>query len=195
MAIGTKISYREWAEQQYDKEHSIRPMRKEDVPICIKMTMESFGDKYPSEQFNTIEEEFLAAFVVGDDWWGKPKYFVCDYRGTIFGMAGYALSWMDWDTFEVFWLCVRKGYEGYGIGKMLTKRLENEIFKESTFKKDITITFSCEKSVINYHKRQGYKVLLKKAGDKEVIMGKSFLKQPSVSLLKRIKNKIKIWID
>lgn len=169
-----RISYREWSEQQYDKEHSIRPMTKQDVPECIKMTMESFGNKYPKEQFETIEQEFNASFQ--EDWWGRPKYFVCEYRGTIFGMGGYALSWLDWDTFEFFWLCVRKGYEKHGIGKMLVDYREKEVLKESAFKKDITIMFSCTKEVINYHKKHGYKVLLEKAGGEEVIMGKTFLK-------------------
>lgn len=183
------ITYREWAEQQYDKEHSIRPMTKEDVPICIAMTMESFGDKYPPEQFETIEQEFMASFE--GDWWGRPKYFVCDYRGTVFGMAGYALSWCDWDTFEFFWLSIRKGYGGYGIGKMLTDRLEQEVKKGSAFKEDISILFSCEKSVIKYHKRHGYKVLLKKAGGKEFIMGKTFLKNKPLTLWQKIKNKLR----
>ena len=32
-------------------------MRKEDVPICIEMTLESFGTKdYTSEEFVTIED-------------------------------------------------------------------------------------------------------------------------------------------
>lgn len=54
--------------KQYDKEHSIRPMKREDVPECIKMTLESFGTKdYPKEQFETIEEEFYSSFE--SDWW------------------------------------------------------------------------------------------------------------------------------
>ena len=63
------ISYHHWIREMYDKEHSIRPMKKEDVPICIQMTMESFDGKYPLEQFETIEEEFNAQFTA--DWWGR----------------------------------------------------------------------------------------------------------------------------
>ena len=170
-----RVPYYHWIRGQYDKKNSVRPMRKEDIPICVQMAMESFEGKYPKEQFDTIEEEFMAAF--SEDWWGRPRYFVCEYQGKILGMGGYALSWLDWDTFEFFWSCVRKGYEGNGIGKMLVEHREKEVLKDSAFKNDITIMFSCTREVVNYHKRHGYKVLLKKAGGKEVIMGKTFLKK------------------
>lgn len=177
----SRFSYYHWIREQNEKENSIRPMRIEDVPICVDMTLESFGyDKYPEEQFNTIEEEFNASFE--PDWWGRPKYFVCEYRGKILGMGGYQLSPLDWDTFEFFWLSVRKGYEKYGIGKMLVEHREKEVLKEATFKKDITILFSCTKEVIKYHKKNGYKLLLNKAGEDEVIMGKTFLKDKLLRL-------------
>ncbi len=156
--------------------YKIRPIKKEDVNECAAMAMESFGtNEYPKEQYDTMKEEFKAAFK--KNWWGIPKYFVCEHKGKILGMGGYALSWLDWDTFEFFWLSVRKEYYGQGIGEALVKHREKEILKESAFKDDITIMFSCTKTVINYHKRNGYKVLIKKAAGKEVIMGKTFLKK------------------
>jgi GNAT superfamily N-acetyltransferase len=152
----------------------IRPIKKEDVSECIEMTLEAFKDIYPDAQFEMIEEEINGAFE--EDWWGLPKFFVFEINGMICGMGGYAQSWLDWDTFEMFWLCVRKGYEGQGIGRLLVEHRENEIIKNSAHKKDITIIFSAEKEIIDYHKRHGYQVLLNKAAGKEVIMGKSFLK-------------------
>lgn len=152
----------------------IRPMTKEDVKNCIEMTLESFGDDYVSEQFVTTEEEFNAAF--GKEWWGRPKYFVCEFNDQIIGMGGYSLSWLDWDTFELFWLSIRKEFKGKGIGKILTEHLESEAIKDGKFKKDITILFSCTKTVVEYHKRHGYKVVIEKAAGEEIIMGKTFLK-------------------
>ncbi len=155
--------------------YKIRPLQKKDIKECVSMTTESFGwDEYPKKQFDTIKEEFNAAF--SKKHMSMPRYFVCECKGVIIGMGGYSFSWLDWDTFELFWLSVRKGYYNNGIGKALTKHLEKEILKQSAFKTDITILFSCTKSVINYHKRQGYEVVLKKAAGKEVIMGKTFLK-------------------
>ena len=36
-------------------------------------------------------------------------------------MGGYQLSPLDWGCYEFFWLSVRKGFEGNGIGKMLVE--------------------------------------------------------------------------
>ena len=155
--------------------YKLREMRQEDVKECLSMALESFGtDQYPEDQFNTIEEEFNAAFT--HEWWGRPNYFICELDGIIVGMGGYSLSWLDWDTFEFFWLSVRKGYEGRGIGGLLVNYRENHIKENSAFKKDITILFSCTNNLIEYHKKHGYKVLIEKADGKEVIMGKTFLK-------------------
>ena len=153
-------------------ENSIRLMKKEDIEECITMTLESFDD-YENE-FDTIKEEFEESF--DKEWWGLPKYFVFENEGKILGMGGYSLSRLDWDSFEMFWLCVRKEYKGHGIGSALTKHREQDIIKNSSMKTDITIIFSCTNSVSEYHKKQGYKIILEKAGGKEVLMGKTFLK-------------------
>lgn len=79
-------------------------------------------------------------------------------------MGGYQISPLDWGIYEFFWLCTRKGHENYGVDKMLVEYREKEVLKEPSFKKDITILFSCSKNVIKYHKKHGYKVLLKKSG-------------------------------
>lgn len=155
--------------------YKVRPIEENDVDECVSMAMESFGtDTYPKEQFDSIREEFMAAF--DKPWWGRPKYFVCEMDDKIVGMAGYVQSWCDWDTFEFFWLSVRKGYYGKGIGKALVEYREKEVMRQSAFKDDITIIFSCTNEVIEYHKKHGYKVLLEKAASKEVLMGKTFMK-------------------
>ena len=59
---------------------------------------------------------------------------------------------------------------------MLTEHLEQKVIEASSLKEDITILFSCTNNVSEYHKRNGYQILLKKAGGKETIMGKTFLK-------------------
>ncbi len=167
-----RVSYYHWIREKMDRQNCIRPMKKEDVKQCIEMTLESFGDQYPIEQFESIEEEFLSSFE--KDWWGRPKYFVFEYHGCILGMAGYQISPLDWGIYEFFWLSVRKQATGRGIGKLLVEHREKEILKEPSFKKDVTILFSCTKDVVKYHKKNKYKVLIKKAGGKEVIMGKTF---------------------
>ena len=155
----------------------IRPMISSDVDECSKMARESFGSDYPDAQFDTMREEFEAAF--SNKWWGRPNYYVCTFNGEIVGMGGYSLSWLDWDTFEMFWLSVKDGWKGKGIGTLLQNHREQEIIKESAFKNDITILFSATKTVVDFHIKNGYKVILEKAAGKEVLMGKTFLKNES----------------
>lgn len=152
----------------------IRPMEAGDVDECAKMARESFGSDYPDTQFDTMREEFEAAFT--EKWWGRPNYYVCICGDEIVGMGGYALSWLDWDTFEMFWLSVKNGWKGKGIGTLLQQHREKEILKESAFKDDITILFSATKTVVDFHLKNGYSIILEKAGGKEVLMGKTFLK-------------------
>lgn len=154
---------------------NIRPMKQSDISKCVEMTLANFGtEEYVIEQFEGIESEFEDAFR--DEWWGLPKYFVCEIDDNIVGMAGYALSAMDWDAYEFFWLSVDKNHQGKGIAKALVEYRENEVINQSKFKDDITIMFSCTKKVVPYHLRNGFKVLIEKAAGKEVIMGKTFLK-------------------
>lgn len=153
----------------------IRPLEKSDIEECIAMAIESFGEsEYPSDQYDTIEEEF--SMGLKDEHWSRPNYFVCLFNNQIIGMIGYSQSWSDWDTFEFFWLSVRKEYKGMGIGRMLVEHIEQECIKKSIFKDDITIILSCTKKIIKFYKKNRYKVILKKAGGKEVVMGKTFLK-------------------
>jgi len=152
----------------------IRKLEISDIDYCIKMTIDSFGDEYPENQFYSIRDEFLESFE--DDWWGRPKYFVATIDDKIVGMSGYVQSWLDWDTFEFFWLSVDKSFKGKGIGKFLTEYLENQVNQFSSIKKDITILFSCTKNVVSYHEKNGYKLILEKASGVEFIMGKTILK-------------------
>jgi len=158
------------------KECIFREMCISDIEECIAMTLENFGtDQYSSEQFLNIEVEFNQMFETKD--WSRPTYIVCEFKGKIIGMGGFALSWLDWDTFEFFWFSVKKEFRGYGIGKAIVEYREKEVIKRSSFKKDITILFSCTKFVSEYHKKNGYKILFEKASGNEVIMGKTFLKK------------------
>jgi GNAT superfamily N-acetyltransferase len=152
----------------------IRKIEISDIDECIQMTIESFGTEYPEKQFESIRGEFLEAFK--DDWWGKPHYYVATIDDQIVGMAGYVQSWLDWDTFEFFWLSVRKSMYKKGIGKMLNNYLEEQVKNSSSIKNDITILFSCTRNLVEYHKKNGYNVLLEKADGIEFIMGKSYLK-------------------
>lgn len=153
----TTKTYNRWYDEH---EGIIRSMLESDVDACIQMTIDSFKEEYPLEQFETIREEFMSSFK--PDWWGRPKYFVYDFKGEILGMGGYQISPLDWDIFEFFWLCVKKKFQGKGIGKKLVEFREKEILKDYHFKSDVTILFSCTKSVIKYHKKHGYNVILKK---------------------------------
>lgn len=157
-------------------DYNIRPIAEKDIDECVSMAMESFGTKtYPKEQYDTMREEFTMG--LSELHWGRPNYIVCEIDNKIVGMAGYIQSWLDWDTYEFFWLSVRVGYYGVGIGSALVKFREEEVVKKSAFKDDITIMFSCTKDVIKYHENHGYKVVVKKAARKEVIMAKTFLKK------------------
>ncbi len=154
----------------------IRPMLKCEISECVKMTLANFGtEEYTAEQFYSITSEFKDAFRKG--WWGLPKYFVCEIKNEIVGMAGYSQSAMDWDAYEFFWLSVDKKHQGKGIAKALVDFRLKEIRRQAKFKEDITIMFSCTKKVAPYHLRNGFKILIEKAAGKEVIMGRSFLKK------------------
>ena len=157
--------------------YDIRPIEERDIDECVNMAIETFGtNHYPKEQFDSIREELMMGLQ--EPHWGRPNYFVCELgSGKIVGMAGYVQSWLDWDTFEFFWLSVRKGYYGKGIGKALVEYREQEIISKSAFKDDVTIMFSCTREVIKYHEKHGYGILLEKAAGKEVIMGKTFMKK------------------
>ncbi len=170
----TRVSYYHWIRERVNFEQCVRPMMEKDIPECIEMTTQSFAGKYPKEYFETLEEEFSASFK--QDWWGRPKYFVFEYNNEILGMGGYQLSPLDWGIYDFFWHCVKVGWEKKGIGTAIVERREKEIVKQHRFKADVTIIFSCKKDVIKYHKKHDYKVLLKKAAGKEVIMGKTFKK-------------------
>ena len=85
-----------------------RKMQLLDIDVCIQITIDSFGSDYPTEQFNTIREEFEAAF--GEDKWSRPNFYVCVYNNEIIGMAGYVLS----DT----------------LIKMDTKEFDDDMFPE-----------------------------------------------------------------
>lgn len=154
----------------------IRKLKPADINECVKMATESFGlEDYSKKEFASMRREFELSFQKGD--WEIPKYFVAigdDKK--IIGMAGYVQSWADWESFEFFWLCVRKGYEGQGIATALVKHREEEVTKKAGFKSDVTIVFSCTNRLIKFHKKNGYKVILKKAAGTEVLMGKTFLK-------------------
>ncbi len=155
---------------------TIRPIALTDIDQCAKMAIDSFGlGEYSEDEFSTMRDEFKMAF--NGNGWEVPKYFVAENNSEIVGMAGYIQSWMDWDTYEFFWLSVKKGYEGNGIATALVKHRENDIINSVTHKTDITITFSCTNKLISYHEKNGYNVILRKAAKKEVLMGKTFMKK------------------
>lgn len=154
----------------------IRKLKPSDIEECINMSTESFGlEDYSKKEFAFMRREFGLAFEKGD--WEIPKYFFAVEEKKIVGMAGYVQSWADWESFEFFWLCVRKGYEGKGIATALVKHREEEVTKQAGSNSDVTIIFSCTNKLIKFHKKNGYKVILKKAAGTEVLMGKTFLKK------------------
>lgn len=157
------------------KNYKIRPIETGDIDECCKMVRESFGGDYPDLEFDTMRDEFTSAFT--DNWWGRPNYYVCTCNNQIVGMGGYSLSSLDWGIYEMFWLSVKNGWKGKGIGTLLQKHREAEITKQELYKDDITILLSTTKTVVDFHIKNGYSILLEKASGKEVLMGKTFKKQ------------------
>lgn len=166
-------SYGQWEREEWEKDNLtiIRPLRKEDIDVCIKMSLENFTKDYPAEQCESINEELLDSFE--EEWWGRPHYFVLEFKGHILAMGGYHLSPLDWDCYELVWINVKKEYHGRSIGRRLIKFIEEDIKNQEHYKENITIIFSCKSHNIKFYKKFDYKIILKKS-DGEVMMGKTF---------------------
>jgi len=50
------------------------------------------------------------------------SFLVLETKGVV-GFVGYAQSWMDWDSYEVFWMNIAKSCQGKGHGRQLAEAL------------------------------------------------------------------------
>lgn len=149
-------------------------MRLGEYHQCATLAVECFGLQLNSKELERIEYEFKQAnytYFSAE----SPTYFVATYRNKIVGVAGYSQSMMDWETYEFFWLCVDPKFRKMNIGSTLAKVREKHIMDKTPKGESITIIFSCLSNLVKYHYRNGYSVFFRKAGGKEVIMGKTFI--------------------
>lgn len=51
----------------------------------------------------------------------RPTYLVAVEKGAILAMTGYVSSWIDFETYVVFWVAVRPGHQGKGVGTKIVK--------------------------------------------------------------------------
>jgi N-acetylglutamate synthase-like GNAT family acetyltransferase len=58
-----------------------------------------------------------------------PQYLVIEEKGKVVGVTGYISSWMDYHTYELFWVNVAPEYQGRGLGKKLVASVLKEIKK------------------------------------------------------------------
>ncbi len=168
MAINNKILYKEYIENKVEKERSFRSIRKEDLPILLKMAKENFNH-YPEDQIDSVEYELNAAFET--EWWGLPKFFTIDFKGKILGFGGYQLSGLDYDCFELYWININKEYRGKGVGEFMVNKIINEIKKEPNYTTATTILLSCQDKLKKFYNKFGFKTILKKSNNEGLLMG------------------------
>ncbi len=152
---------------------NLRLMFREDIQQCVDLAVNSFELQLTKKELSDIKTEFEMA--VDYAFKEKPIYHIAFLSsGEIIGMIGYNQSMMDWQTFELYWLCVNEKYRGKGLAARLIGSIEDQIRIKINAGDPVTIILSCINDLIPFYKKNGYRVAIKKAGKQEVIMSKSF---------------------
>jgi gamma-glutamyl:cysteine ligase YbdK (ATP-grasp superfamily)/N-acetylglutamate synthase-like GNAT family acetyltransferase len=57
----------------------------------------------------------------------KPVFMVAAAGGEIVGMTGFVSSWIDFETYELFWVAVRPDHQSRGVGARIVRAALDEI--------------------------------------------------------------------
>lgn len=98
----------------------IRRLAYNDIPSCLHIVNENWGQTISQ----SCHIEFGQAF--GNAVW-KPIFYVVEIDQTVVGMAGYAVSWMNYGIYDITWVNVDPLFQRNGIGKMLVSRCIDDI--------------------------------------------------------------------
>lgn len=167
-----KKSMREYMDNHGKKLMSFRSIGRSDIPFLKEMIRKNFSEIYPLDQMDIFDYELHSAFA--EDWWGKPKYFLIETKEGTIAFGGFYHSAMDDGMYELTWINTDNKLRKLGVGRFLVEQLIKEIKKTSSCKEDLTILLSCKNHLINFYKKSGFKVALKKAAKEEVIMVLTF---------------------
>jgi N-acetylglutamate synthase-like GNAT family acetyltransferase len=126
----------------------IRQLEHKDVITASKLVGLNYSKKYENSSKNEIEAMFTSKVC-------PPKYIVAEENGRVIGFAGYIQSWMDYHIYQIFWVNVKPGDKGKGIGTKMIKEIIKTIKKEKCENKaymiQLTTTFP------KFYKRLGFK--------------------------------------
>jgi predicted N-acetyltransferase YhbS len=100
----------------------IRKMRPGDIDECTAIVRTNYSVAFAKSAAKELKEMFGSAHI-------KPLYFVAEEKGEIVGFAGCVESWVDYGTYEIFWLNVAPEKQRRGIGKKLVATILTELKK------------------------------------------------------------------
>lgn len=93
---------------------AFREARREDVDAMVALV----DDCFPGADLAGARAEIAEAF--GDGLY-KPAYWLAMDKDTLVGMCGYVPSYIDFETFELFWVAVRPDRQSKGVGSRVVK--------------------------------------------------------------------------
>ncbi len=102
----------------------IRLLQEKDIPDATKI----IGENYDSECEMLAKEELEAMFK---NHTSKPTYLVAEKDGKVIGLAGYIVSWIDYNVYNIFWVNTQKSFQKQWIGTLLVEKTIENIKKES----------------------------------------------------------------
>jgi ribosomal protein S18 acetylase RimI-like enzyme len=92
-------------------------MTQADLPSVLAVASSGFGRADAQMAQPDFNDMFSPA-----SW--RPFFYVATNRGDgrIIGVAGYAVSWLSYGVYELFWVGVLKEFQGMGTGKALVSQ-------------------------------------------------------------------------
>lgn len=94
---------------------TIRPMTAADITQCLACAHAGWGRDAASRAI----DEFTAGVSTHV---ARPVYYVAEVDSLVVGVAGYAPSWIDWDTWSLCWVSVLPHQRNRGLGRALVHR-------------------------------------------------------------------------
>jgi len=138
-------------------------LKKEEIEEVLKIIKNNYPKIDKKHPRGEILEMFGDALI-------KPKYLVVKEKSKIIGIAGYMQSYEDYNIYELFWVNVKKEFQGKGIGTELVNQIIKEIKKlKGEYKKALLIELSVTDAKSRFYKKFGFKVI-KRLRKKDCIM-------------------------
>jgi N-acetylglutamate synthase-like GNAT family acetyltransferase len=91
-----------------------REARREDVDAMVSVV----DDCFPGADLAQARREMAEAF---SDALYRPVYWLAVDKGAVVGMCGYVPSYIDFESYEIFWVAVRPAWQSKGVGSRVVK--------------------------------------------------------------------------